>query len=229
MKQLHVYMLGSKRGFGQSMDGTAQSVDSCFAQQTMDCPLIPWSAQTEGRKAWIQANHGLKRTKRVFAVAAAPSRKGRGPGIAERCMLYIAVRARDVEARRVARACAYKNVPETGSMRCTQRLVRTSVIVPISTVTDDLRSLLDCVSSLHSRSSSVVPDVVLERFSVNHSRRSWRVSQYRAIVEQCMDCPCEAWIHALSSSIHGLSESMLCAQHIHLHYFTYQRVVSSLT
>ena len=27
--------------------------------------------------------------------------------------------AREVEARRVARACAYRNVPETGSMRST--------------------------------------------------------------------------------------------------------------
>ena len=35
------------------------------------------------------------------------------------------------------------------------------------------------------------------------------------LVEQSMDCPREAWIHALRSSIHGLSESMLCAQHIH--------------
>ena len=82
---VHVYMLGSKHGFEQSMDGTAQSVEPCFEQQSMDCLLIPWSAQTEGRKAWIQAIHGLKRTKRVFAVAAAPSRKGRGPGIAGRC------------------------------------------------------------------------------------------------------------------------------------------------
>ena len=75
-------MLGSKRGFEQSMDGTVQSVDPCFAQQSVDCPLIPWSAQTEGRKVWIHAIHGLKR---VFAVAAAPSRKGHGPGIAGRC------------------------------------------------------------------------------------------------------------------------------------------------
>ena len=52
-------MLGSKRGFGQSMDGTVQSVDPCFTQQSVDCPLIPWSAQTEGRKAWIQAIRGL--------------------------------------------------------------------------------------------------------------------------------------------------------------------------
>ena len=54
-----VYMLGAKHGFGQSMDGTAQSVDPCFVLQSMDCPLIPWIAQTEGRKAWIQAIHGL--------------------------------------------------------------------------------------------------------------------------------------------------------------------------
>ena len=46
-----VYMLGTKRGFGQSMDGTAQSVDRCFAQQSMDCQLIPWIVQTEGRRA----------------------------------------------------------------------------------------------------------------------------------------------------------------------------------
>ena len=78
---VHKYMLGSKRGFGQSMDRTAQSVDPSIAQLSMDCLLIPWSAQTEGRKAWIQAIHGLNRTKRVFAVAVAPSRKGRGPGI----------------------------------------------------------------------------------------------------------------------------------------------------
>ena len=108
-------MLGSKRGFEQSMDGTAQSVDPCFAQQSMDCSLIPWSAQTEGRKAWIQAIHGLKRTKRVFAVAAAPSRKGRGPGIAGRCYIAVHEKLKCVALR----ACAYRNVPETGSMRCT--------------------------------------------------------------------------------------------------------------
>ena len=50
-----MYMLGAKRGFGQSMDGTAQRVDPRFVQQSMDCQLIPWIAQTEGRKAWIQA------------------------------------------------------------------------------------------------------------------------------------------------------------------------------
>ena len=36
------------------------------------------------------------------------------------------------------------------------------------------------------------------------------------LVEQSMECPREAWIHALRSSIHGLSESMLCAQHIYM-------------
>ena len=36
------------------------------------------------------------------------------------------------------------------------------------------------------------------------------------LVEQSMDCPREAWIHALRSSIHGLSESMLCGQHMYI-------------
>ena len=52
-----MYMLGAKHGFGQFMDVTAQSVDPCFVQQSMDCLLIPWIAQTEERKAWIRAIH----------------------------------------------------------------------------------------------------------------------------------------------------------------------------
>ena len=34
-------------------------------------------------------------------------------------------------------------------------------------------------------------------------------------VEHSRDSLCKARIHALRSYIHGLSESMLCAQHIH--------------
>ena len=44
-----MYMLGTKHGFAQSMDGTAQSADPRFAQQSVDCPLIPRIAQTEGK------------------------------------------------------------------------------------------------------------------------------------------------------------------------------------
>ena len=136
------------------------------------------------------------------------SRKERGPGVAGRCC-----------ARERVALCARVRIGQgTGSMRCTCLLLYESI-----------------------------PDVVLERFSVNHGRRSWRVSQladqlaiaafdatcvhenvcaiiahsgvcvialaWALFVEQSMDCPREAWIHALRSSIHGLSESMLCAQH----------------
>ena len=50
-------MLGPKHGFEQSMDVTAQSMDPCFLQQSMDSLLILWIAQTEERKAWIWAIH----------------------------------------------------------------------------------------------------------------------------------------------------------------------------
>ena len=49
-----MYMLGTKHGFAQSMDGTAQSA---APQQSVDCPLIPQIAQIDGRKAWIRAIH----------------------------------------------------------------------------------------------------------------------------------------------------------------------------
>ena len=52
-------MLDSKHGSGQSIDCAAQSMDPCF---DMDCPLNPWTAQTEGCKAWIWASHGLTGT-----------------------------------------------------------------------------------------------------------------------------------------------------------------------
>ena len=54
---LYTYILGPKHGFEQSMDVTAQSMDPCFAQQSMDSLLIPGIAQTEERKAWICAIH----------------------------------------------------------------------------------------------------------------------------------------------------------------------------
>ena len=59
-------MLGSKHVFGQSTDCAAQSMDLCFEQQSMDCPLNPWTVQTE---AWIWAIHGLIWTKHGFAIA----------------------------------------------------------------------------------------------------------------------------------------------------------------
>ena len=64
-------MLGSKHGSGQSTDCAAQSMDPCFEQQSMDCPLNPWIAQTEECKAWIWAIHGLIWTKHRFAIAVA--------------------------------------------------------------------------------------------------------------------------------------------------------------
>ena len=53
-------MLGAKRGFGQSTDCAAQSMDLCFARRSTDCLLNPWIAYIEGRKAWIWPNHGFK-------------------------------------------------------------------------------------------------------------------------------------------------------------------------
>ena len=44
----------------QSMDSDNPWIElRPFAQQSMDCLLIPWIEQTEGRKVWIQAIHGL--------------------------------------------------------------------------------------------------------------------------------------------------------------------------
>ena len=41
---LWLYMLGAKRGFGQSTDCAAQSMDLCFARRSTDCLLNPWIA-----------------------------------------------------------------------------------------------------------------------------------------------------------------------------------------
>ena len=51
-------MLCANHGSGQSMDCAAQSMDPCFAQQSMDCPLNPWIAQTRDSKYGSRPNHG---------------------------------------------------------------------------------------------------------------------------------------------------------------------------
>ena len=211
------------------MDGTAQSVDPCFVLQSMDCPLIPWIAQTEGRKAWIQA----------IELNVAWIRQSCGSftkGARSRCSWPVLC----TRARRVVCACAYRPRNRKYAVYLYKQFTQCL----------DLRSSTTC----HHFAPVLLllyESIPLERFSVNHGRRSWRVSQLadrqnslsprlmprtcvhenaRAIiahsgvcaialarallVEQSMDCPREAWIHALRSSIHGLSESMLCAQHM---------------
>ena len=57
---LHInlmYMLCANYGSGQSMDCAAQSMDPCFAQQSMDCLLNPWIAQTRDSKYGSRPNH----------------------------------------------------------------------------------------------------------------------------------------------------------------------------
>ena len=46
----YVHMLGPKHGFEQSTDVSAQSMDPCFVQQSMDSLLILWIAQIEERQ-----------------------------------------------------------------------------------------------------------------------------------------------------------------------------------
>ena len=77
------YMLGAKHGFAQFMDGTAQSADRHFAQQSVDCPRNERIAQTMDRRgqsvdsgnpqselkdAWIRqyVEHGPTGAKRGF-------------------------------------------------------------------------------------------------------------------------------------------------------------------
>ena len=52
-----VYMLCANYGSGQSMDCAAQSMDPCFAQQSMDCLLNPSIARTRESKHGSQPNH----------------------------------------------------------------------------------------------------------------------------------------------------------------------------
>ena len=49
-------MLCANYGSGQSMDCAAQSMDPCFAQQSMDCLLMQsMDRANEGLEVWISA------------------------------------------------------------------------------------------------------------------------------------------------------------------------------
>ena len=41
LREVLLYMLGAKHGFGQSMDCATQTTDSYFARQSMDCTRNP--------------------------------------------------------------------------------------------------------------------------------------------------------------------------------------------
>ena len=72
-------MLCAKYGSGQSMDCAAQSMDPCFAQQSMDCLLNPWIAQTRDSKYGSRPNHWCmdarekRRSPLTFATQAPPA------------------------------------------------------------------------------------------------------------------------------------------------------------
>ena len=148
----------------------------------------------------------------------APSRKEHAPGIAGG-----AVHER---LKRVALHAGVRTGPETGSMRytCTnslhKRLGRTkSIIVLCKNYIDRYRWAV--ISAPRLRAITLLPFFFCCTNYNVHTRVRVH-SGVRAIVlaralfaEQCMDGPREAWIQALHSSIHGLSESMLCAQHIY--------------
>ena len=75
----HVNLLCANHGSGQSMDCAAQSMDPCFAQQSMDCPLNPWIAQTRNSKygsrpnhGWMLGSGGLCMNETTFATEAPP-------------------------------------------------------------------------------------------------------------------------------------------------------------
>ena len=82
---VHVHVhVGSKHGSRQSMDCTAQSMDLCFEQRSMDCPLNPWTAQTEGMdlgnpwidldKLWIRYSCGYHRVEGTWLLRKERSR-----------------------------------------------------------------------------------------------------------------------------------------------------------